>query len=273
MMPIDVQGHRGCRGLYPENTLVAFDHAIDLGVHTLEMDVVVNKDHQLVVSHEPFFNHEISTSPNNITITEDNELVHNIYALAQDEIESYDVGLKVHPRFLSQKKLSCTKPLLSKVIQSAEAKNPNIYYNIEIKRKPIGDKIYHPDFKIFADLLVQELNKFNLGNRAVIQCFDKETLQYLKETNCPYDLVLLVENEDGFDKNLADLGFTPAVYSPEYRLVDSSLVQLCKQAQIKLIPWTINEKKDILAMIEIGVDGIISDYPDRVIEVLNQYKK
>ena len=136
----DVQGHRGCRGLLPENTIPAFIKAIDLGVTTLEMDVVFIKDLQAIVSHEPFFNHEITTKPNGTFITEAEEKSLNIYTMNYDEVAKYDVGMKPHPRFTAQEKIKASKPLLSAVIDSAEAytkKNnlPAIHYNIETKTK------------------------------------------------------------------------------------------------------------------------------------------
>lgn len=270
---IDIQGHRGCRGLYPENTLLAFDHALSLGVNTLELDVVVNKDNELVVSHEPFFNHEISTGPDGLDITKDNEKDHNIYKLTQAEIEQYDVGLKPHSRFPDQIKIACTKPLLKDVIELAEAKNPNIKYNIEIKRKSEGDDIYHPTYDVFADLLDSLLSDYKLQDRAVIQCFDKETLQYLHKNKTSFPLVLLIENQRGFDTNIEELGFKPDVFSPYHLLVDEGLVSKCRAAKIQLIPWTVNDRKDIIEMLNYGVDGIISDYPDRVINIINEFKE
>ncbi len=266
---IDIQGHRGCRGLMPENTIPAFEHAIELGVHTLELDVVVNKDQQIVVSHEPFFSHEISQLDNGRSISKAEELKYNLYQMTKTEMDTIDVGLKAHERFPDQRKIATAKPLLSEVIDMAESKNSDIRYNIEIKRRPEWDNQYHPDFKVFANLLLQLLHEYDLSDRATIQCFDVETLQYLYQLDIAYDLVYLVENTDGFEKNMSVLGFKPAVYSPYFKLVDRKLVDDCRKENIQLIPWTVNEKKDIHQMIEFGVDGIISDYPDRVISIIN----
>ncbi|HYK44667.1 MAG TPA: glycerophosphodiester phosphodiesterase family protein, partial [Parafilimonas sp.] len=95
----DKEGHRGCRGLMPENTIPAFLKAIDLGVTTLEMDAVITKDGQVLISHEPFFNHEITTKPNGDTLRESEDRSFNIYQMNYDEVKTYDVGLKVNPRF------------------------------------------------------------------------------------------------------------------------------------------------------------------------------
>src|SRR5580765_2886505 len=100
----DVEGHRGCRGLMPENTIPAMLKAIDLGVTTLEMDIVITKDSQVIVSHEPFFNHEITTKPDGSFVTEGEEHSLNIYNMSYTETQQFDVGLKTHPRFPEQAK-------------------------------------------------------------------------------------------------------------------------------------------------------------------------
>src|SRR5688572_22072486 len=114
----DAQGHRGCRGLMPENTFQAMKEALDLGVTTLEMDIVFTKNMQPVLSHEPFFNHEITTKPDGTYVTEAEERSLNIYKMSYEEVKTYDVGLKPHPRYPHQKKLAACKPLLSDLLDS-----------------------------------------------------------------------------------------------------------------------------------------------------------
>ncbi|HSZ26331.1 MAG TPA: glycerophosphodiester phosphodiesterase family protein, partial [Cytophagaceae bacterium] len=97
-------GHRGCRGIYPENTLEGFRRAIDLGINSLELDVVVSKDRQLVVSHEPYMNPEICLKPDGSEITPSEEKQYNLYTMTYEEIKKFDCGLKIHPRFPNQKK-------------------------------------------------------------------------------------------------------------------------------------------------------------------------
>src|SRR5262245_19024474 len=107
----DTQGHRGCRGLMPENTIPAMINALDLGVTTLEMDAVITRDNKVVMSHEPFFNHEIATKPDGSYVTEAEEKSLNIFLMTYDEVKKYDVGMKPHPRFPQQKKMNVVKPL------------------------------------------------------------------------------------------------------------------------------------------------------------------
>ncbi|MDA8692866.1 glycerophosphodiester phosphodiesterase family protein [Saprospiraceae bacterium] len=262
---LDIQGHRGCRGLYPENTIPAFVHAMDLGVNTLEFDVVISKDNQVIISHDPYMSHHIATGPNALEITEKTEKDHNIYKLTYAEIQTYDVGLKDFPRFPEQKKIPVHKPALKDLIAVTEAKNNKILYNIEIKRRPENDEIFHPHYKTFADLVVNEITDLGIMDRTTVQCFDVATLIYINERYPNVRLVYLIENEDSPTDNLAKIGFTPYVYSPDYKLVDKELVKLCQEKNMQLIPWTVNEVEDMKAMIDLGVKGIISDYPDRLI--------
>ena len=273
MTPLDIQGHRGCRGLLPENTVPGFLHALDLGVHTLEMDVVISADQDVIVSHEPFFNHEISTSPTGETITESNEKDHNLYKLTTSAIQQYDVGLKVHPRFATQQKIAISKPTLDEVVSavnqycsSRDRKTPS--YNIEIKRKPEHDGSYHPEYSAFADLVIQKINELGIADQTTVQCFDIETLQYIHNTYPEVPLVFLVENIMPTTYNLDKLGFTPAIYSPHYKLVTAKMIKHCHGKGVRVIPWTINDVPDMQEAINLGVDGIITDYPDRLIELV-----
>lgn len=266
---MDIQGHRGCRGLLPENTIPAFLHAIDLGVTTLELDTVITKDHKVLISHEPFFNHEISTDPNGVWITKENEKDHNIYQLDYDQIKKYDVGLKPHPRFPEQAKIACQKPLLSELLDKTFRKYPSLKYNIEIKRKPEGDELCHPRYDRFTNLLIETLEPYQIADRVTIQCFDVETLNYLHQRHLSFKIAYLVEEEDDHVLSFSKIEFTPDIYSPDFKLVNPALIQYCKENAIELIPWTVNNQKDIEQMITWNLDGIISDFPDRVINALS----
>jgi len=273
MNTFDKQGHRGCRGLMPENTIPAFLKAVDLGVNTLEMDLVITKDNQVLVSHDPFFNHEITTLPNGEFLSESNEKELNIYKMPYSEVVKYDVGLKNHPRFSQQYKMKVHKPLLSEVIDSVElyAKSnhkPALYYNIETKSHPQTDGIFHPEPKEFVDLMMSVILKKKIENRVIIQSFDPRTLQYLHQIYPAIKTALLVEDFDkkDFFKQIEDLGFVPTIYSPAQELVKSTLVEECHSKKVKLIPWTVNDLETIRKFVKMGVDGIISDYPNLFFE-------
>lgn len=272
----DIQGHRGCRGLFPENTIEAMKKAIDLGVTTLEMDVVISKDKQVLLSHEPFLSHEICLDKNKKEIIEANEHSYNLYQMNYDEIKSCDCGSKIHPRFQAQEKLETYKPLLSDVIYFVEEyvsklqkgdPGRKIYYNIETKSDPKGDGIFHPEPKEFVDLLVSVLKNTTISNRVYIQSFDVRTLQYLHQKYPEYKTVLLVENKMSIQENLKTLGFKPDVYSPEFILLNKDKVEFLHKKRIKVIPWTVNKPDDMKQVISYGVDGLISDYPNRYFDL------
>jgi glycerophosphoryl diester phosphodiesterase len=273
MEQLDKQGHRGCRGLYPENTIPGFLKAIDLGVTTLEMDLVITKDKKVILSHEPFFNHEITTLPNGEYVSESNERELNIYEMVYSEVKKYDVGQKAHPRFLQQQKIKANKPLLTEVIDSVEmhAKTNNkqpLFYNIETKIQPQTDNVYHPEPQEFVDLIMAVILEKKIQNRVIVQSFDSRSLQYLHQKYPSVKTALLVEAFDkkSFEKQIEDLGFTPTIYSPAQELVDLNLVQECRSKKIKLIPWTVNDLETIRRFVALGVDGIITDYPNLFFE-------
>ena len=273
MEQLDKQGHRGCRGLYPENTIPGFLKAIDLGVTTLEMDLVITKDKKVILSHEPFFNHEITTLPNGEYVSESNERELNIYEMVYSEVKKYDVGQKAHPRFLQQQKIKANKPLLTEVIDSVEmhAKTNNkqpLFYNIETKIQPQTDNVYHPEPQEFVDLIMAVILEKKIQNRVIVQSFDSRSLQYLHQKYPSIKTALLVEAFDkkSFEKQIEDLGFTPTIYSPAQELVDLNLVQECRSKMIKLIPWTVNDLETIRRFVALGVDGIITDYPNLFFE-------
>jgi glycerophosphoryl diester phosphodiesterase len=265
----DIEGHRGCRGLMPENTIPAMMKALELGVTTLEMDAVITKDKQVILSHEPFFNHEITTGPDGKFVTEQDERNLNIYKMTYAQTQTYDVGLKPHPRFPNQKRLKATKPLLKEVIENVEAYHKlnggrTVFYNIETKTQPATDGSFHPSPGDFVNTLMGVINGANITDRVIIQSFDFRTLQVLHRRFPAVKTAALVEDFDkrSLDEQLKALGFKPSIYSPHYSLVNKELIAKCHELQIKVIPWTVNDKAKIDELKALGVDGIITDYPD-----------
>lgn len=272
---IDLQGHRGCRGILPENTIEAFEKALEIGVTTLEMDVVVSGDKQVVVSHEPFFSHEIATDPSGELITEENEKEHNIYALSYDQIKQYDVGLRPHARFPQQKRIPAIKPLLNDVIVAADSFSiingtDKPFYNIEIKREPELDLTFQPPVEEFVQLVIDQVNAHSIQDRVCLQSFDIETLQIIKRTAPELTVALLIEHEGAVEEHIKTLGFTPDIYSPYFKLITPEVVDYCRAQDMLIIPWTVNEESDLLRMLELGVDGIITDYPAEFKAVLDE---
>ncbi len=271
-MNLDIQGHRGCRGLIAENTIRGFIHAIDIGVHTLEMDVVISKDNEVIVSHEPFFHHEISTHPEGLLITEVNERDFNIFKMTLPEIQKFDVGSKLHPRFPLQDTFKTFKPSLKQVVDSVETYIASqrllpVRYNVEIKHDKASDGIYNPDAATFTNLVYKELKNLGILHKCTIQSFDPECLNVLYLMDSTVTTAFLVDNHESFMMNLQKLNYKPSIYSPNFHLVDNHVISYCHSQNIKIIPWTVNETDDISSMISAGVDGIISDFPDKVIEI------
>jgi len=265
----DKQGHRGCRGLMPENTLPAMLKAIDLGVSTLEMDIVFTKDKVAILSHEPFFNHEITTTPEGKYLDEKKERKLNIYQMSFEETRQFDVGLKPHPRFTSQLKIKATKPSLASLIDSVENylsvhHLAKVDYNIETKTNPATDNIYHPAPGEFVEQLMKVIKNKGIENRVIIQSFDFRTLQIIHNNYPSIRTAMLIEAYDtrSLDEQLNSLGFIPTIYSPAYSLVNKKLIDTCHNKKMKIIAWTVNDSMKITELKKSGVDGIISDYPN-----------
>ena len=265
----DKQGHRGCRGLMPENTIPAMINAIGLGVTTLEMDISISKDKKVFLSHEAFLNHEITTRPDGGFIDEKDEKSFNMYQMNYADIIKYDVGLKPHPRFPGQQKMKAIKPLLADVFKAVKeymmmARRPYPFYNIETKSLPETDNKLHPAPAEFVELLMKVIKENEMENQVIIQSFDFRTLQYLHQHYPKIKTAMLVEadNKSSFRKQIKDIGFTPDIYSPEFSLVIPDLIKDCHTLNMKIIPWTVNDKKKIEELKVMGVDGIISDYPN-----------
>jgi glycerophosphoryl diester phosphodiesterase len=265
----DKEGHRGCRGLMPENTIPAMLRAIDLGVTTLEMDALITKDRKVIISHDPYFNAEISTKPDGIYVNRNEEKNFVIFNMDYATTQSFDVGMKPYPHFPRQQKIPVHKPLLSELIDSVEAycivhKISAPFYNIETKCLPSTDNIYHPPPAEFVDLLMEVILSKNILPRTIIQSFDPRTLILVHQKYPATKTSLLIE---GFDKRALDqqinsLGYTPEIYSPEYTLVSDSLIKKCHALGMKVIPWTVNDAAGIKKLKDMKADGVISDYPD-----------
>jgi glycerophosphoryl diester phosphodiesterase len=275
---LDVQGHRGGRGLMPENSIPAMIHAIDLGVKTLELDCVISQDGKVVVSHDTYMSSDFMLKPDGSEITkvEDKQLL--LYKMPYDSIRRYDGGTKPHAQFPEQKKFKTYKPLLSELIDSVEryikVKHLKpVYYNLEIKSSPDGDNTAHPVPGDFVKLVMDVINQKKIAKRVVIQSFDVRPLQVLHKNYPKQVLSYLIANKDSFADNVKKLGFTPQVISPYYTLIDSNFVTQAHEAKVQVLPWTVNDEAGMKKMEELKVDGIISDYPDRLVKLFGSYQK
>lgn len=274
---IDIQGHRGARGYLPENTIPAFLLALESGVTTLEMDVVVTSDGKLVVSHEPWMSAETCSHPDGSPVTEGEQESLNLHKMTFAEISGFDCGKRGNARFPLQKPMAAKKPLLEEVINTVEAEVRKrgatpVFYNIETKSEPSGDSIYNPEPEQFAAILLNEINKGGIRERTIVQSFDVRTLVAMRKLDSGVKLALLVESGT-LPANLDSLGFKPEIYSPDFNLVTDILVRDAHEMGIKVIPWTVNDTLEMKRLIEMGVDGIITDYPDLGVKMAKGYGK
>lgn len=264
---LDIQGHRGCRGLYPENSLPAFNKAIELGVTTLELDIVITKGNEVIVSHEPFMSRKICFNPKGDEITEGMDMKYNLYEMTHSEIKQFDCGTKLHPTYPDQKKLKTYKPLLSEVFELAKTKNPDIKFNIEIKSKPEYYGIYTPQPDEYVKLVLDEVKESGLFDNVNLQSFDLVILEEIKKQSPNMPVALLVDEDETIATKLEKLSYKPEIISPYFRLLTSEIINEYQLEDYLIIPWTVNDERDMLKMLRWNVDGIITDYPDRLLKI------
>lgn len=274
---VEIEGHRGARGLAPENTIPSFLKALEYGVETVELDLAVSADGKLVISHEPWFSHLISLDKNGNPITEEKEKEHNIYKMKYADIKLYDVGSLGNKNFPEQQKIKVSKPLLKDVFKAVNEyarknKLKPVRFNIEIKSNPEWDNNFTPPPTVFAKMVYDEILKHKMQANVIVQSFDVRPLQELRKLPVKLPLALLVGNKDGIEKSLANLGFQPETYSPHFSLVDEATVRYCRERGIKIVPWTVNEIADLERMKKFDLDGIITDYPDRAVKIFRNSK-
>lgn len=266
----DTEAHRGGRGLQPENTIPAMLNALKLGVTTLEMDTHITADGKVVLSHDDALNPLFALTPEGKAIPKEDAHRYAIYKMPYADIARFDVGSKPYDKFPDQQKIKAHIPLLTDVIDSVQQylkanKRPQVFYNIETKSNPKNDNIYNPEPEQFVDVLMAVIENKKVTPYVIIQSFDKRTLQVLHQKYPQVKTSYLVDKGTLAD-NIKELGFTPNIYSPTYKLVNAELVKDCHNQGLKIIPWTVNTPEEIDALKQTGVDGIISDYPNLLIK-------
>lgn len=261
-------GHRGTRGLMPENTIPAMEKGIEAGANTVELDVHVSKDGQVLVYHDESFNPDYTSMPDGSDIPKEQRKKYTFYQMNYPEIRKFIIGRKDYPAFPQQQRMDCYTPLLGEMIDSVEAfvrdrHLPRVYWLVEIKSKEKTDGYEQPAPEEFVRLLLPVLDARHLGNRLIIQSFDMRPLQVIHRERPDIKLGFLTDDKNKtFDENIRALGFNPAFYNPNYHLVTATLVKQCHDKNILIEPWTV-EPQDIMQQMKVlGVDGIITDYPN-----------
>lgn len=272
----DAQGHRGARGLHPENTIPGFLAAVEHGMTTLELDLAVSADGQLVVSHEPWFNPTICEL-DGTGYTEDTSL----YGLSYAEIAAVDCGSRGNADYPRQRKAPAAKPLLREVVRAADSLaaalgQPAPRYNVELKYRDAYADTFAPPASAFASRVADELERLGIADRSTVQSFHPGALTQMRELRdsrpalSSLELALLSENPLDWQTELDELGWEPEIYSPYHLLTTGGHVAGLHARGIRVVPWTVNDVTRMRALIDRGVDGLITDYPDRLARVLEE---
>ena len=285
----DLQGHRGARGLRPENTLPAFTHALSIGVSTLELDTAVSKDGVVVVVHDRRLNPDLARDPNGEWLREPGP---TFFSLTFEEIQRYDVG-RIRPgsayarRFPDQLAIDGTRvPRLRDLFALVKSSgNDVVRFNIETKIDP-----RHPeetlDPESFSTALVDEIRRADVSTRVMIQSFDWRTLKIVQRI-APEIQTVCLTTQQGDDDNILALSGRPSpwlvgldvadfggsvprlvkacgagVWSPNFMELTPAGVVEAHLLGLRVIPWTANDPDDMVRLIEMQVDGLISDRPD-----------
>lgn len=259
-----IQGHRGARGYLPENTVESCCLAVELGADGLEIDVCVSKDGQIIVSHEPFMSRLICSFGNGKPVYTEGSLF--LKNMTVEEIQTFDCGSRGNALFPIQKPLKCVKPTLYELIKSVqqycEAKGkPLPFWNIEVKshRKWYGRLVPTP--RIFCKLLEGPLSILP-QNHFYISSFDPFLLKEMRRKMPKIPLAFLTEKRETFSDSCRRLGFLPDIYSPFYKNISRKMVDNVQRKGVKIMTWTVNEAAEMNRLKSIGVDGIITDFPD-----------
>lgn len=291
----DAQGHRGARGLAPENTLTAFERALAIGVSTLELDIGLTKDGVVVVYHDRTLNPDITRDASGAFLAQRGP---TIASLTYAELQRYDVG-RIKPgtpyatSFATQTPRDGERvPTLRSVFELVAKKNgADIRFNIETKLSPLfPNETASPDVMVSA--LIDEIRHADLAKRATIQSFDWRTLR-IAQQKAPEITTVYLSNQQGANETvqLGKPGPSPwlagfdiddysgslpklvkaaggGAWSPNFRDLTQPLVREAQALGLKVVPWTVNEPSDLQRLLEWKVDGIITDYPDRLREAM-----
>ena len=261
-------GHRGTRGLMPENTIPAMEKGIEVGANTVELDIHISKDGQVLVYHDESFNPDYTSMPDGGDIPKEERKKYTFYQMNYAEIRKFIIGRKEYPAYPQQQRMDCYTPLLGEMIDSVEAftkarKLPGVYWLVEIKSNEKTDGFDQPAPEEFIKILMPVLDARHLGSRLVVQSFDMRPLQVIHRLRPEIKLGFLTDDKHaGFEENINKLGFIPAFYNPNYHLATPELVKQCHDKKILIEPWTVNTSEVVQQMKALGVDGIISDYPN-----------
>ncbi len=266
------EAHRGGRGLYPENTITAMLQTMKIdGITTLEMDTHITKDGKVVVTHDDYLSPAFMLTPDGKEIPATDAKKYPVFGMDYNDLKAFDLGSKYFDSFPKQQKSKQYIPLLATLIDSVQAeikkaKHKQFFYNIETKCSEKGDGITNPEPEVFVKLLMDVIEKKKITPFVVIQSFDKRTIQIINKKYPKVKTSFLVANKKSYEENIADLGYKPFILSPVWQMVTEELVNKAHADGVKVIPWTANNAEEIRKLRALKVDGIISDYPDVLVQ-------
>ena len=284
-VPLDLQGHRGARGLAPENTLAAFDTALALGVTTLELDTLLTLDDVVVISHDATLNPDLTRDAAGVFIEAPGPAVRK---LSFAELRNFDVGrLRPDSRYArnqpEQRAADGQRiPSLAELFELVQRRGASrVRFNIETKITPLKPELT-PEPEAFVRAILDLARRHGMTQRITLQSFDWRTLQAAQRI-APDVPTAYLSAQQVWANNVADPRWTAglklaehgsvpklvkaaggAIWSPFHGDVDAPLMAQARQLGLQVIVWTVNEPADIAKMLDLGVHGIISDRPDRV---------
>lgn len=293
VLAFDLQGHRGARGLAPENTLAAFERALAIGVTTLETDLAVTRDDVLVLSHDPYLNPALARDATGAWLSTPGA---NIHSLELAQLRGFDVG-RLNPAHAYAKNWpeqvaadGARIPTFDELVKLVRARSSTVRLNIETKITPTSGEAVPAPGK-FARLVVAALERTGLADRTTVQSFDWRTLIEIKRLRPRQATACLTIEAESMNTNRVDesgaspwhAGLRPSEHASLPRLVKAAgcetwsmfwrnlTPELAAEARalgLKLLPWTVNDPVEMARLIDLGVDGLITDYPDRLRQVL-----
>lgn len=286
--PLDVEGHRGARGLKPENTLPAFEVALDTLVNTLELDLHLTKDGQVVIWHDPIVPSEKCEV---VDSAESGQLDSAIATLSLGELGAFRCSKNPEPRRFPDQTATPTTIAgdnysiitlgelfeFVTVYSKSELKTSDqranagaVRFNIETKRLPqqpesINDEFDGENPGPFEVAILEIIASAGLQGRVTIQSFDHRSLRAIRTVDHSTPLAALTHRNEPFDANFAAFA---QIWSPDYRSLSAASLMEAQAAGMKVIPWTVNDTSDMNRLIDLGVDGLITDHPDDLVAVI-----
>lgn len=257
-------GHRGCRGIMPENTIPAFQKAIELGADGIEWDVVVNKDKQLVISHEPFFQSSYCLDSNGNEIK--NESDFNIYNLTQEQIEKFDCGSKGNSKYPDQEKFKVSKPTVQEAFKILNLENKTLLFEVKSEEKEYGKTQPYPED--FVQIILKEVENYKWKDNIVFMSFDSNIINEINKQNSSLKCVYLTYSPFvSLKKSLKDLDFKPYAVGMFHPTISKKEIKYAHENNIKVFAWTVNKEKDASHLKNLGIDALITDFPNIFLKI------